>query len=43
MAAGVKNIFVGRIRNWTCPKVLSVYRPPDAVSLPTLILCHLKT
>jgi hypothetical protein len=33
MAARVKNIFDGRIRNRECPKALGVYRPSDAVSL----------
>jgi hypothetical protein len=33
MAARAKNIFVGRIRNQECPKVLSVYQPSEAVSL----------
>jgi hypothetical protein len=32
MVARVKSIFVGRIRNRTCPKVLSVYCPTKAVS-----------
>jgi hypothetical protein len=32
MVAWVKNIFVGRIRNWTCPMVLCVYWPTDVVS-----------
>jgi hypothetical protein len=33
MAARVKKIFGGRIRNRECPKALGVYRPADAVSL----------
>jgi hypothetical protein len=33
MVVCVKNIFVGRIHNQTCPKALSVYRPTDVVSL----------
>jgi hypothetical protein len=32
MAARVKNIFGGRIRNRECPKALRVYQPLDAVS-----------
>jgi hypothetical protein len=33
MAAQVKNIFAGRIRNREYPKALGVYRPSDAASL----------
>jgi hypothetical protein len=32
MAARVKGIFAGRIRNSEFPKALGVYRPSDAVS-----------
>jgi hypothetical protein len=33
MAARVKNIFGGQIRNRKCPKAVGVYHPSDAVSL----------
>jgi hypothetical protein len=33
MAARVKNIFGGRIRNRECPKALGVYHPFDVVGL----------
>jgi hypothetical protein len=32
MVNRVKDLFVGRIRNETCLKALSMYRPTEAVS-----------
>jgi hypothetical protein len=32
MVARVKDLFAGRIRNWTCPKAHSMYRPTEAIS-----------